>query len=321
MRGVGNICLMTDSARRVLIDYLTSVKPQLDDVLLPEKNAEFFGELSTVGDAFFKLGARRWADAYLALSNIEHDTMLTDALKGLGPWRKGPFDMGPVTIDAEWRGDLKWDRFADFLPDIGRKRVLDVGASNGYYMRRLAERGPRLVLGLDPAHRAFFQFLAVQKYDPQPACVLVPTVWKTLAMMKPVFDLVLCLGVVYHQHAPLDMLVALHRVLQTGGMAVVESIVIPGEGPLCLVPPGRYCQMKNIYFIPTVSTLQKWMWDAGFTDVQCVSVTRTTSEEQRRTAWSSGQSLADFLDPQNPDLSIEGHPAPRRAIVIGKKAG
>jgi tRNA (mo5U34)-methyltransferase len=208
---------MTDSTRRVLIDYLTSVKPQLDDVLLSEKNAEFFKELSTVGDVFVKLGARRWADAYLDLPETTTDSgLLTNALKKLGPWRKGPFHIGEVAIDAEWRGDLKWERFSEYLPNLVGKNIFDIGASNGYHMGRLAERGPRLVLGLDPAHRAFFQFLAVQKYDPQPACVLVPTVWQTLAMMKPVFDLVLCLGVIYHQPEPMALLKALRGRLREG---------------------------------------------------------------------------------------------------------
>jgi tRNA (mo5U34)-methyltransferase len=31
------------------------------------------------------------------------------------------------------------------------------------------------------------------------------------------------------------------------------------------------------------------------------------------------QSLADFLEPNNPDLTVEGLPAPKRAIVIAEK--
>ena len=43
---------------------------------------------------------------------------------------------------------------------------------------------------------------------------------------------------------------------------------------------------------------------------------RATIQEQRRTEWMRFHSLADFLDPENPTLTVEGLPAPRRAIVI-----
>jgi tRNA (mo5U34)-methyltransferase len=33
------------------------------------------------------------------------------------------------------------------------------------------------------------------------------------------------------------------------------------------------------------------------------------------------QSLADFLDPDDSSKSIEGYPAPRRAILIAEKNG
>src|SRR6056297_170525 len=33
---------------------------------------------------------------------------LEDALQGLHPWRKGPFDLFGVYIDTEWRSDWKW---------------------------------------------------------------------------------------------------------------------------------------------------------------------------------------------------------------------
>ena len=37
---------------------------------------------------------------------------LETALRGLHPWRKGPFSLFGVDIDTEWRSDFKWDRLA-----------------------------------------------------------------------------------------------------------------------------------------------------------------------------------------------------------------
>ncbi len=58
---------------------------------------------------------------------------------------------------------------------------------------------------------------------------------------------------------------------------------------------------------------------AGFTDVRCVDVSHTTVEEQRSTEWMRFQSLGDFLDPSDPTRTVEGLPAPMRAVIVGRK--
>ena len=35
---------------------------------------------------------------------------MQQALMGLSPWRKGPFDLFGVHVDTEWRSDWKWSR-------------------------------------------------------------------------------------------------------------------------------------------------------------------------------------------------------------------
>jgi len=77
--------------------------------------------------------------------------------------------------------------------------------------------------------------------------------------------------------------------------------------------------MPNVWFLPSTGALEHWLTRAGFTDVRTVDVNRTSIQEQRATDWMTFQSLPDFLDPQNPDLTIEGLPAPRRAIVIATR--
>ena len=53
----------------------------------------------------------------------------------------------------------------------------------------------------------------------------------------------------------------------------------------------------------------------NFRDTRIVDVTTTTTEEQRRTEWMDFHSLSDFLSPSNPAETIEGLPAPTRAIL------
>jgi tRNA (mo5U34)-methyltransferase len=77
--------------------------------------------------------------------------------------------------------------------------------------------------------------------------------------------------------------------------------------------------MKNIWSIPSVKTLESWLRQTGFNKVRCIDVTVTSIEEQRVTDWMQYQSLVDYLDPDDHSKTIEGYPAPRRAIVLAEK--
>ena len=85
-----------------------------------------------------------------------------------------------------------------------------------------------------------------------------------------------------------------------------------------LSPQGKYAKMSNVWFIPSVTTLEYWLKKIGFNDIKLIDVTKTTSNEQRVTDWIGDESLSNFLDPKNQDLTIEGYPVPRRAIFIAK---
>jgi tRNA (mo5U34)-methyltransferase len=86
-----------------------------------------------------------------------------------------------------------------------------------------------------------------------------------------------------------------------------------------LIPQERYAQMRNVWAIPGLNPLQQWVAEAGFVDIEVLDVTRTTTAEQRRTAWMTYHSLADFLDPLDKNKTIEGYPAPTRSIIRAHK--
>ena len=79
--------------------------------------------------------------------------------------------------------------------------------------------------------------------------------------------------------------------------------------------------MANVWFLPSTSALEKLLHRAGLVNVRTVDVNQTSLNEQRSTEWMDFQSLSEFLDPENPDHTVEGYPAPRRAILIGNKPG
>ncbi len=106
--------------------------------------------------------------------------------------------------------------------------------------------------------------------------------------------------------------------MSKGGQLVLETLVIDGRDGDILVPEGRYGKMGNVWFIPSVPTLCSWLRKLKFADIVVVDVSVTTTDEQRATEWMTFQSLADFLDPQDSQKTIEGYPAPRRAIITAR---
>jgi len=127
------------------------------------------------------------------------------------------------------------------------------------------------------------------------------------------------MGVLYHRRSPLEHLWQLKDQLVSEGELVLETLVVEGDERTVLIPGDRYAQMRNVYFIPSALALKNWLEKCGFVDVRIVDVCQTTTEEQRRTDWMITESLAEFLDPNDPNKTVEGYPAPLRAVLIAKK--
>lgn len=241
---------------------------------------------------------------------------LETQLRGLHPWRKGPFDLFGIHVDTEWRSDWKWERIRDHIDDLSGRVVLDIGSGNGYYCLRMAGAGAALTIGIDPAKLFTMQFHAIKHFIPHTPAYVVPLGIEDLPPGLAAFDTVFSMGVLYHRRSPVDFLYQLRDCLRPGGQLVLETLVVEGDERQVLVPGERYAQMRNVWFIPSCAALEVWMRRCGFRDIQIVDVTTTTVEEQRTTDWMSFDSLPKFLDPEDPGLTIEGFPAPRRAVLV-----
>lgn len=237
-------------------------------------------------------------------------------LVNLSPWRKGPFDFFGIHVDSEWQSWMKWERLVPHLPDLKNRKILDIGSSNGYYMFKMAAADPMFALGLEPQSAFYYQYCAAQKYLNLKNVFCLPATYNELPVMTRFFNLVLCMGILYHRKSPVKMLKQIHDSLMPGGQVVVENLVIRGKNNLCLFPVDRYAKMRNVFFIPDLSAMEAWLARAGFSDIRCVDLTDTTLEEQRKTPWVQTESLEDFLDPNDPSKTVEGYPAPVRAIFI-----
>ncbi|MEX2320300.1 MAG: tRNA 5-methoxyuridine(34)/uridine 5-oxyacetic acid(34) synthase CmoB, partial [Saccharospirillum sp.] len=251
--------------------------------------------------------------------NDEDQSQLDQALRGLIPWRKGPFQVFGTHIDSEWRCDLKWARVAPHLGDLSGRCVLDVGSGNGYYGWRIKAAGARIVAGIDPSWLSVVQHLAINNYVGDASHTVLPFTLEAMTPDLEAFDTVFSMGVLYHRRSPLDHLAELRAALRPGGELVLETLVVDGNEREAFVPPGRYARMNNVWFLPSPKALAHWLEKSGFEDVHITDVTPTTTEEQRSTEWKPGQSLTNYLNPIDQTETIEGHPAPLRATLIATK--
>ncbi|ADM98336.1 tRNA 5-methoxyuridine(34)/uridine 5-oxyacetic acid(34) synthase CmoB [Dickeya dadantii] len=251
--------------------------------------------------------------------SVRQQAGIESLLRNLMPWRKGPFSLYGVDIDTEWRSDWKWDRVFPHLSPLQDRLILDVGCGSGYHLWRMIGAGARLAVGIDPMQLFLCQFESVRKLlgNDQRAHLLPLGIEQLPALAA--FDTVFSMGVLYHRRSPLDHLWQLKNQLVSGGELVLETLVVEGDEHCVLLPGERYAQMRNVYFLPSSAALARWLEKCGFVDIRVVDQCVTTLEEQRRTSWMRTASLADFLDPDDHSKTLEGYPAPLRAVLVARK--
>ncbi len=258
-------------------------------------------------------------EPYISIKNIGTSSEnIENNFKKLLPWRKGPFILNNLKLESEWQGNLKWQRLKNKIKPLNNKRVLDVGAGNGYFTLRMALEGAKKALGVEPFLLFNYQFAAIDTLIKKNTnSMLLPLRLEELPLM-PVFDSVFSMGVLYHQRDHMEHLSILKKMMSSDSELILETLIVDGPRDFVIVPEGRYANMRNVYCLPSVETLKSWLIDAGFKNINLIDVSQTTLDEQRQTPWigDNPASLEDFLDPSDLNLTVEGYPAPKRAIII-----
>jgi len=231
--------------------------------------------------------------------------------ENLKPWRKGPFKINELFIDSEWKSFIKWNILKPHL-DLANKDILDVGCNNGYYMFRMLEMNPKSIIGFDPSVLFNLQFNFINKF------IKSNIEYKLLGVehipyYPKKFDVIFCLGVLYHRSDPINTLKVLKQGLNPNSELILDTLIIEGDEEIAL-SPIRYQKMKNVYFIPTLKTLYNWIEKAKFKEVEYIEKKHTTTNEQRKTNWIKGESLNDFLN-RDQTKTIEGYPPPLRVYL------
>lgn len=247
--------------------------------------------------------------------STEQQSHLRPLLEAMKPWKKGPYSLFGIDIDAEWRSDWKWQRFERHCPNLTGQTVADIGCHNGYFMFRMLAHNPELVVGFEPVAPHWLSFHFLNELAGQSRLQFELLGAEHIDLFPRTFDTIFCLGILYHHTDPVGLLRKMLQALKPHGHLMIDCQGIPGDSPLTLVPRKRYAGARGIWFLPTESALINWVRRAGFSQAETIFAEPLSTEEQRATPWAPIRSLAERLDPANPNKTMEGYPAPWRYYV------
>ncbi|SFV90671.1 tRNA (5-methoxyuridine) 34 synthase [hydrothermal vent metagenome] len=267
--------------------------------------------LPVYDDVEVKLGDA--VEVQIAHMRTEDAATIEQTARMMLPWRKGPFVINDLFIDSEWQSQIKYNLLEPHF-NLKDKVVGDIGCNNGYYLFRMLSHKPKKLIGFDPSAIYYSQFQFIDHFVDSGIVYEMLGV-EHVEFYEHKFDTLFCLGVLYHRSDPVGMLKSLYKGLNKGGELILDTFMIDGEDEVCLTPKERYSKIPNIYFIPTVNALKNWCHRAGFADVEVLEIKKTDLNEQRKTEWIATQSLEDFLDPNDPNKTVEGYPAPKRVYI------
>lgn len=234
--------------------------------------------------------------------------------KELKPWRKGPFKIDDLFINTEWQSFIKFNILKPFMDEISQKCVADIGCNNGYYMFKMLEFNPVKLIGFDPSIKYRLQFELINALAKTPIKYELLGV-EDLPNYGLKFDVIFCLGVIYHRSDPIKMLKDLKAGLNKNGVVFLDTMYIEDEREIALVPNKTYSKIPNIYFVPSINALKNWCERSGFKEFEVLATKKTDENEQRKTEWIDSFSLENFLDPKDKNLTIEGYEAPKRVYI------
>jgi len=178
---------------------------------------------------------------------------------------------------------------------------------------------PNIVVGIDPSLKFVSQFAMINKYADVDNMAVLPIGIEDMPLDVPVFDTVFSMGILYHRISPIEHLQQLYSFLKPGGELVLETLILGSSGEDILFPKDRYAKMRNVWFVPSVKMMNLWLERVGFKNIRCVDITSTTTDEQRNTDWMHLETLKDYLNEKDITRTVEGYPAPLRAVFVANK--
>ena len=178
------------------------------------------------------------------LSIDQYQTLL-NLCRDLIPWKKGPFNLFGIEIDSEWRSDFKWSRLQQAIGDLHGKRILDIGCNNGYFMFKMAQFKPELILGIDPVVHCLLQFKLFQHYASLPNTFFELLGVEHINHFKNFFDEIFYMGIIYHHKNPIQQLIEIREALRPNGRIIFENNRYSRRKSICSFPRRPICKNEK----------------------------------------------------------------------------
>jgi tRNA (mo5U34)-methyltransferase len=191
--------------------------------------------------------------------NFSRDEIAT-RVRELAPWFHNLSLNGVETAPDHFLGDYpsaKWHRFAHAIPaDLRGRTVLDIGSNAGFYAIEMKRRGADRVVAMEPDARYLEQAkfaAAVSDCDIEfQQCSIYD-----LPQLGEKFDVVLCMGVVYHLRYPL-LALDLIRTYAVNDILIFQSMLrgSPDVEPLCGDYPFEEEHIFEVSGFPRMSFIE-----------------------------------------------------------------
>lgn len=227
-------------------------------------------------------------------------------LPQLGTFLQGPFPLPQhrVTRSAwDCRGKDGAYRACGLSPEtMAGKRTLDVGCNAGYDTFLANGMGAAESVGVDP-HPFYYHALFLNAVYDRADVSFRNVGWQDLPSGNlGTFDLVTCLGLIYHVKNPMALLDALATVMKRGARLVLETHVLSERSNDARFVEGAFWGDDSYWWIFGDECLMAMLRASGFADVSMTL-------------------KADCLsrNPRDPLVTVEGHPAGARAWFTATK--
>jgi SAM-dependent methyltransferase len=143
--------------------------------------------------------------------------------------------------------------------------VLDIGTCNGGAAFIAEQRGADRVVAVDIYDPSWFGFDRLAEALDSKAEFVKASIYELPGVLAEEFDIVLCLGVLYHLRHPLLAIDSLRTL--THGRLYVETAVCTDDSKFSTSEfhPGAYRGDSSNWFIPSERCLRDWFATSGFT--------------------------------------------------------
>jgi tRNA (mo5U34)-methyltransferase len=217
-------------------------------------------------------------------SGIDKETIMKKVAEIPFWWHNIELGYGIVTPGHYWNGrfdilQLLLEKL-DLSKDLSGKSVIDIGAWDGFFSFEAEKRGASRVLAIDNFYRmekeGKFLDMGNKGFEIAKEILASKVQYKIMDVLDltpetvGMFDITLCLGVIYHVKNPI---LALEKVASiTNEMVIIESCFINKGGniPLAQFIKTEFQGDPTVWWIPNRACLEAMVRRVGFQKVQSV---------------------------------------------------